>query len=120
MARYKAKWIYSPCCLRKGEVKAECEGKTLSEFAHNLCTTYAYELGDGFSFARYESEKQIIDFYGGEENLPDWFVNITTYPVLVFWNNFGEETLCDPTATAIINQIAGESYGDYNLTITGV
>lgn len=116
--RFKAIWKYSQCCLRKGQVFAECEAATLTEFAHQLCTTYAYNLGDGFSFSRFESEKEIKDCFGDE--LPEWHKSVTAYPVLVFASNFGEEILCNPTATAIVNQIRGESYGDYDLEIKGI
>jgi len=116
--RYKAVWTYSQCCLRKGQVVAECESDSLPEFAKQLVTTYAYNLGDGFSHGLFESEKAIKDCYG--EALPEWFNKVTTYPVHVFTSNFGEEILCNPSASAIINQVRGESYGDYDLKVTGV
>jgi len=116
--RFKAVWKYSQCCTRKGQVVAECEAATLAEFAHQLCTTYAYHLGDGFSFSQFKDEEAIRDCYG--EVLPGWFDTITAYPVLVFTSNYGEEILCNPSATAIVNQIRGESFGDYDLIIKGV
>ena len=116
--RYKAKWVYSQCCTRKGQLKAECEADSLPDFAEQLVTTYAYNLGDGFSHSIFKSEEAILDCYS--EELPEWFVKITAYPVHVFTSNFGEEILCNPSATAVINQISGESYGDYDLKITGL
>ena len=116
--RYRAIWRYSQCCRNKGQVVAECEADSLPAFAEQLVTTYAYDLGDGFSHSIFKSEKAILDCYA--EELPEWFVKITAYPVHVFTSNFGEEILCNPSATAVINQIRGEGYGDYNLRITGI
>ena len=120
-ARYKAIWTYSQCCLRKGQEFASCEADTLPEFASELCTTYAYNLGDGFWFARYENEAELRGCFGEDsEDLPEWFNEITAYPVLVFSSGFGEEILCKHSATAIISQIQSESYGDYDLEIKGI
>lgn len=116
--RFKAIWKYNQCCLRKGQVFAECEAATLTEFSHKLCTTYAYGLGDGFSFMQFENEEQIKDFFG--DDLPEWYDAITAYPVLVFSSNFGTEILCNPSATAIVKQICDEAYGDYDLEIKGI
>jgi hypothetical protein len=117
--RYTAKWVKGQQCqIQRGKVIAEAEADSLPEFASQLCTNYAYNLGDGFSFQKFESETEIKDSYGDE--LPEWFKDVTAYPVLVFVSNFGTEILCNPSASAIINQIRGESYGDYDLTINGI
>jgi hypothetical protein len=121
MARYKAKWIYGPQTSRKGQIKAECEADSLPEFAKALCREYAYNLGDGFWFQIYSSEKEIKSTFGDElDDMPEWFIQVTEYPVYYFGSGFGEEILCKPTATQIINQILGEAYGDYDLKITGI
>ncbi len=117
---YSAQWIYGQQCQRHGQIKAECAAETLEEFAHQLCTAYAYELGDGFSFYRWESEKDIRDCYGdAPDDLPGWFSSITAYPVLEFTSDCGDEILCNPTPQQIIDHIRGEHYGDYDLRITG-
>lgn len=115
MKTYKAIWSYNQSCLRKGQEVARCEAVSADEFASQLCTTYAFGLGDGFSFARYESEEQIHESYG--DDWPEWAESITAYPVLVFTSNFGDEILCNPSTAQIIDQIECESYGDYDLTI---
>jgi len=121
MARYKAKWIYGPQTGRSGQIKAECEADSLPEFAKNLCNEYAYNLSDDFWFGIYNNEAAIKDSFGeGPEGVPDWVSQITAYPVYYFGGNFGDEILCNPSATKIINQIAGEGYGDYDLKISGI
>jgi len=120
--KYKAVWRYSACCLRKGQIVAECEADSLPEFARKLVAIYAYSLGDDFCHAVFETEQAILACY--DEDVPDWWTRIpgdnAAYPVHVFTSNSGEEILCNPSATAIINQIHGEGYGDYDLTITGI
>ncbi|HAL44578.1 MAG TPA: hypothetical protein DCP47_01430 [Phycisphaerales bacterium] len=118
MKTYKAIWTYGQQCRRAGEVFAECEANSLPEFAKSLCDTYGLNLGDGFSFQKFDSEKEVKDCYG--DDLPEWFENVTAYPVFVFSSNFGTEILCNPSSSAIINQVRGESYGDYDLTIKGI
>jgi len=119
MARYKAIWIYGPQCTRAGQEKARREARTLPEFAQKLCQVYGNFLGDGFSCYEFKNEDAVFNCFGSDD-LPDWFAAVTGYPVYVFSSCFGREILCNPTATAIINQIRGESYGDYDLTIMGV
>ena len=116
--RYKAIWTYSQCCLRKGQVAAECEADSLPEFAKQLVNTYAYNLGDGFSHGLFESEKAIKDCYG--DDLPEWFGKVTAYPVHVFTSNFGEEILCNPSASAIVNQIRKVTAIMMELEIKGI
>lgn len=118
MARYKAKWVYGPQCLRAGQIMAECEANSLPEFAKALCNEYAYNLGDGFWFTIYSNKAEIESTFG--EDLPDWCSQITSYPVYYFGSGFGEEILCNPSATQIIRQIQGESYVDYDLQTSGI
>jgi hypothetical protein len=119
MAKYKAQWVKGQQCrVSRGKVVAEAAADSLPEFAKQLCNVYGNGLGDGFSFCKFDSEKEIEDCYG--EDLPEWHKQTTDYPVFVFSSNFGAEILCKPTATAIINQICGESYGDYDLEVKGV
>ncbi|MBN2591621.1 MAG: hypothetical protein JXA96_17275 [Sedimentisphaerales bacterium] len=121
MARYKAKWVYGPHTLRRGQIKAECEADSLHDFAKALCNNYAYNLGDGFWFAIYDSAEEIESICIEEAtDKPAWAKQITDYPVYYFGSGYGEEILCNPSAAQIINQIIGESYGDYDLKITGI
>ena len=116
--RYRAKWIYGPQCLRKDQIKAECEARTLTEFSYALCAEYGYNVGDNFSFFKFQNEQEVRNCYGDE--LPEWFDEITAYPVLTFSSPSGTEILCNPTATDIVNMIRSDFYGDYDLHITGI
>lgn len=118
--RYKAIWVSNQSCVQKGKEIARCEADNSKDFANSLCTTYANELGDSFCFNKFKNENEIKDCFGNDlDDLPDWFNEVTAYPVLVFTSNAGTEILCNPTATAIIRQIASEHYGDSDLTIKG-
>ena len=126
MSRYTAKWRYGRQCLRAGEIKAECEANSLPEFAQALCREYAYGLGDDFCFAIWGTFEQFVDAWGDDPaDWPAWAreANIAdneVWPIYEFTSSFGTELLCHPSASKIITQIADESYGDYDLVITGI
>lgn len=118
MARYKAKWVYGQQCLRKGQVKAECEANTLREFAAALITDYCNSLGDGFSGGTWPDLPAVRDCYG--DDLPDWVGEVTAWPAVELSSNCGTTVLSRPTAIEIVNAIRGEDYGDYSLRIAGI
>jgi hypothetical protein len=109
---YKARWFYGNDTRRE---KICCISSSRDGFAAELCRVYAHDLGDLFSFDRFEDARAVRDRYG--KRLPGWFKQVTSYPVLVFGSKSGVEILCNPTVMEIVDHIRGADYGDLKLKI---
>ena len=116
--RYKAIWEYNQSCQKRGQEKTRCEADNYADFAKGLCAVYGLEIGDDFSCLIFKNIQGLENSYG--EAIPEEIEDLTTFPIIMFSSNYGDEILYNPTNSEIINKIQNDSYGDYNLKITGI